>query len=120
MQESFKTPKTLGKNHSIKAVCKSRDVTPDKENRLFKTKTLANLNNFSKTAKNLKSDKKYLAKTQTNTNKSTILHSEKENLTTIDTFSKNKTFVIDKSEPTIKREKTKTNLLNNDESSSFN
>lgn len=112
---SSKFPKTSSafKSTQNKSVCKTREGSTDKEHKLFKTKTLANLNNFSSTAKNLKYENKSFSKTPTNSNKTTLFNSEKETSTTNDSLSKNKTFVL---EPNLKRDKTNTNLLNKDES----
>ena len=115
---SLKNPKTPVKVQPPKSVGKNREGSTEKENKLFKTKTLANLNSFSNTAKNLKNDNKSLAKTPTS-NKSALFNSEKENSTNIESSSKNKTFILEKMEPTLKREKTNTTLIYKDESISF-
>jgi len=71
-----------------KSVGKTRDLSKDKEPAMVKTKTVANLTNFSKTAKNIKNDGKRPS------NKSAIQDKEKDNYSTAET-NKNKTFVAD-------------------------
>lgn len=106
---SARNPKTPAK--AGKSVGKNRDGSGEKKE-LFKTKTLANLKNFSNTAKTLKNDVKS-AKTPSNqANKSSLF--EKDH-STLDVTSKNKTFAIEKQDSGLKKEKTKANLLTKEE-----
>jgi hypothetical protein len=108
---SARNPKTPGRMN--KSINKTREISNEK-NRLFKTKTIANLKNFTNTAKNLKSEKKFSYKTPSN-NKSSIFHNDKD-LLSFDHTSRNKTVIVEKIETTIKKEKTKPILTYRDES----
>ena len=105
---SARNPKTPAKPG--KSVGKTRENSAEKE-KLFKTKTMANLKNFSNTAKNLN---KTTVKTPTNNNGHKTSIFQNTDSSTMDTASKNKTFAVEKSEPTMKKEKTKPNLLTKD------
>lgn len=103
--------KTPGKNvRNEKSVGKNRDQSQDKD-KLVRMKTMANLKNFAVTAKNIKNENKIKTNTQIS-NKSLILNSGKEGSTTIETNSKNKTFVIEKND--LKKEKSKANLTDSE------
>ena len=108
-----KTPAKNGRNE--KSVGKNRDQSQDKD-KLVKMKTMSNLKNFAATAKNIKNENKLKTNSQIS-NKSSIFNSGKEGSTTIETTSKNKTFVIEKND--LKKEKSKSKLnLNDTESKS--
>ena len=111
---SARNPKTPGRMN--KSVNKTRESSHEKD-KLFKTKTLANLKNFTSTAKNLKSDNKLSFKTPTNyhTNKSLIFHNEKE-ISSFDQSSRNKTVIVEKVETGLKKDKTKSILTHREES----
>ena len=108
---SARNPKTPGRMN--KSINKTREISQEKD-KLFKTKTIANLKNFTNTAKNLKSDNKFSLKTPTN-NKSSIFQHDKD-LSSFDHISRNKTVIVDKVESTVKKEKTRPILTHRDES----
>ena len=107
---SQKTPIKITRND--KSVGKTREQSNEKD-KLVKTKTVANLKNFTNIAKNIKNENKN-SKTPTNANKSSIFTSEKDGLTSVDTTWKNKTFFVEKKE--LKREKSKAKIVNKEES----
>jgi hypothetical protein len=111
---SARNPKTPGRMN--KSINKTREISQEKD-KLFKTKTLANLKNFTNTAKNLKIETKFSLKTPTN-NKSSIFQHDKD-LSSFDHTSRNKTVIVDKIESTVKKEKTKPILTHREESIFF-
>lgn len=111
---SSRNLKTPGKIRNEKSVGRTREPSNEKD-KLVKMKTMVNLKNFSNVAKNIKNDNKIIAKNTTNnlSNKSSIFN-DKDGLTSMDTTSKNKTFMLEKNE--LKKEKSKANLTNKEDS----